>query len=126
MFSCNRHETRLIMEGHLTGAVRRYDNKMGCPHRPGAELVFTSPYMPGFEGQEVIIAKGRCMSVRPGTVAEFRKNDNIAHMDGFDNAISWHTHFSSQMYKGIRDTEPVFHLQVKVDEIEKNPKPGAR
>lgn len=125
MFSCNRHETRLLMENHLAGVVRRYSKDVGCPHVPGAQMVFTSRYMRGFEGQDVVVAKGRCVSVRPGTVGEFRKNDSIAHMDGFDNGVSWHTYFTTQMYKGIRDTEPVFHIQVKIDAIEKNPRPGA-
>ncbi len=121
MFSCNRHETNLIMQGKLGGAVRRYDKKMGCPHRAGADILITSKFTRENPGTDTPIAEGQIVSVRPGSVGDFRRNDTVAQIDGFPNAVAWHTYFSRHVYPGIKDTEPVHHIQMRVTKIEKKP-----
>ena len=126
MFSCNRNETRRILEGKAVGAVRKYDPKVGCPHKPGSELILTSKFMPGFEGQSVPFAKAEITSVRPGTAAQFRKDDHIGQMDGYKNAAAWWAYFSGQMYAGIKDSEPLHHVQFRILEMDKDPQPGGQ
>lgn len=126
MFSCNNHETRRIQEGRAVGVVRRYDPKGGCPHKPGAEIVLTSRFMAGFENQAVPFAKAQVVSVRPGTAAQFRKDDHIGQMDGYDNAAAWWTYFSTNIEKGIKDGELLHHIQFRILEMDKNPQKGGR
>jgi hypothetical protein len=104
--------------------VRKYDPKAGCPHKTGAEIVLTSKFMPGLEGQSVPFARAQVINVRPGTAAQFRKDDSIAQMDGFENAQSWWGYFSTQMYKGIGDDEQVHHIRFHIIEMDKSPQPG--
>lgn len=122
MFSCNRYETRKILENKAVGVVRKYDPKMGCPHTIGSEIVLVSKFMPGFEGQSVPFAKAQIVSVRPGTAAQFRKDDHVGQMDGYSNAAAWWGYFSGQMYKGTKDSELLHHIQFRVTEVEKHPK----
>ena len=124
MFSCNRYETRRILEGRAVGAVRKYDPRMGCPHKTKAEIVLTSRFMPGLEGQSIPFSMAEITSVRPGTAAQFRKDDHIGQMDGYDNAAAWWTYFSNEMYRGIKDEEPLHHIQFRIIEMDKNPQTG--
>ncbi len=120
MFNCNRHETRLINGGTLHGVIRRYANDVGCPHDPGGEIIFTSKFLRKHEGKEVPFAKGTVVSVRPGTVGEFRRSDVIAQMGGYANGVAWHTYFATQQYPGIRDDERVYNIQVRVTDVDKS------
>lgn len=121
MFSCNRHETNLIMQGKFGGAVRKYDPKSGCPHKPGSKILVSSKFTRENPGKDTPIAEGMVVSVRPGTVGEFKKNDSLAKLDGFANAQSWYTYFARHVYPGVRDDEQVFHVQMRLTQIEKKP-----
>jgi hypothetical protein len=124
MFSCNRYETRKILEGRATGAVRKYDPETGCPHKAKAEIVLTSRYMPGFEGQAIPFARAQVVSVRPGTAAQFRKDDMIGQMDGYGNAAAWWAYFSNEMYRGVKDDEQLHHIKFRIIEMDRNPQKG--
>ena len=124
MFSCNRHETRRMLEGRAVGAVRKYDSAEGCPHKSGAEIVLTSRFMPGFEGQAVPFARAQVVTVRPGTAAQFRKDDHIGQMDGYENAAAWWAYFSGHMYRGVKDSEKLYHVQFRIIQMDKNPQKG--
>lgn len=116
MFSCTRTETRLIMESKAAGVVRRYPVGK-CPHKPGSQLVFTSPFFPGKEGKEFPFARATITSVRPGTVKQFRKDKMLPRMDGFANGAVWEGHLQ-QFYHGIGDDASVYHVSFKIDNID--------
>jgi|GEM_PF-5551904 len=119
MFSCTRTETRLIMEGKCAGIVRRYP-KGTCPHSANGELVFTSKFLPWTpdDGKPIPFGKATVVSVRPGTVAQFRKDKRLPITDGFANGEVWFGHLS-QFYGGISDDESVCHITFRVNEIDK-------
>lgn len=120
MFSCTRTETRLIINGKSCGVVRRYDGK--CPHKAGSEIVFTSKFLPWLaqdDERSIPFAKGIVVSVRPGTVGGFRKDNTMAERDGFSNGAVWHGHLN-QHYRGIGDDVPVHHVTFKLEEVDKN------
>ena len=119
MFSCTRTETGFVMNGKTAGAVRRYPEG-DCPHAPGGQIIFSSKYLPWVPGNKsIVFAKGTIVSVRPGTVERFRKDNRLAEQDGFANAAVWHGHLN-QLYKGIKDDEFVYHITFRVDEVDKN------
>jgi len=111
-------ETGLILEGKASGVVRRYGES--CPHEPGNEIVFTSKYLAGTKDptQEVPFAKGQVVSVRPGTVGQFRKDKMLAEKDGYANGNVWYGHMS-QLYKGISDDTQVHHVSFRIVELDK-------
>jgi len=116
MFSCSRTETKLINEGRCCGVVRRYPPNE-CPHKPGSLLQFSSsflPEMPPSDNTQVVFATATIVSVRPGTVASFRKDDMLARQDGFENGPVWHGHLN-QYYKGIPDDASVYHITFRID-----------
>lgn len=118
MFSCTRHETHAFREGKAIGAVRRYDGPEGCPHEAGAEIMLSSKFIPGNPaGQEVVFAKAKVVSVRPGTVMQFRKDKMLAEQDGFGSSPSWHGHLVNILYKGIRDDAKVYHVTFRIEEM---------
>lgn len=120
MFQCTRTETRLFMEGKSGGVVRKYGGD--CPHKAGNDIVLTSKYLPwtGDDGKSVPFAKGVIVSVRPGTVARFRKDKMIAQTDGFGSPPAWHGHLN-MLYQGIRDDESVHHITIRIDAVDKDP-----
>ena len=120
MFSCTRKETQLIMQGQSCGVVRRYSDE-GCPHEPGGEIVFTSQYLPWTcdNPSPVPFAKATVVSVRPGSVKKFKRDNEMAKRDGFANALDWYTHFSMMVYKGIGDDTPVHHVTFRLLEVDK-------
>lgn len=117
MFACNRNETRQIMEGKATGVARRYPG--GCPHVPGSELWLTSDSLDrSGAGRHIPFAKIQVVSVRPGTVGQFRRDPMIAEIDGYANGAVWFGQMS-QMYKGIKDTDNIVHLKFRVIQMDK-------
>jgi len=118
MFSCTRTETRFVMEGKTAGAVRKYP-KGECPHKAGSQIAFTSKFLPWMEGdrKSVPFARGTIVSVRPGTVGSFRKDNRLAKQDGFANGNVWHGHLC-QLYDGIKDDESVYHITFRVDKVD--------
>jgi hypothetical protein len=52
-------------------------------------------------------------------VGQFRKDDNLAKQDGFANGQVWHGHLN-QFYNGIMDSENVYHITFRLDEIDKD------
>jgi len=120
MFSCTRTETRLIVEGKCAGVVRRYE-RGACPHAVGSQIVFSSkflPWLPHDDDRSIPFAQGTIVSVRPGTVGQFRKDQRLAETDGFANGPVWHGHLN-QLYKGIGDDASVYHITFKLEEIDK-------
>jgi hypothetical protein len=115
MFTCNRWETKVIMEGRASGCSRVYGN--GCPHRIGGELVLTSRYL-DLEGRDIPFAKAQVVSIRPGTVGEFRRDKMLAEIDGYANGEVWFGQMN-QMYKGLKDTDKVYHIKFRIIEIDK-------
>jgi len=118
MFSCNRHETRCFLEGRATGAVRRYSEDHGCPHEPGSEIVLTSPFLDG-KGTHIPFAKAVVISVRPGTLAQFARDEGIARMDGFRVAKEWESWVKKILYPGIHDDAKVYHLKLRLSDVDK-------
>ena len=115
MFACNRLETKLIMGGEATGVCRKYGDS--CPHVPGAEIVLTSKFLDN-SGRNIHFAKATIISVRPGTVGQFRRDKRQAKRDGYANGEHWHGNLS-QMYKGMRDTDKMYHLTFQITQIDK-------
>jgi len=119
MFSCTRTETQLIVAGKTAGAVRRYPAGE-CPHSAGGQIVFTSRYLPWVkDGKSFIFAKGTIVSMRPGTVGRFRKDNRMAEQDGFANGPTWHGHIN-QLYAGIKDDESVYHITFKIEDVDRS------
>lgn len=120
MFHCTGFETRQIMAGKATGVVRRYDKQ--CPHEVGAEIVFTSKMIdrqaPETGPREIPFARVTVVSVRPGSVREFRDDLMIAEMDGHANGNTWFEHHR-KFYGSIKDTDKLFHIKFKVIEMDK-------
>jgi len=122
MLTCTMTETKLIMEGKTAGIVRRYDG--ACPHEVGSQLVFASEYLPwaprGEDGKRkaVPFARGTIVSLRPGSVGQFRKDKMLAETDGYANPNVWHGHLR-QFYKGIPDDANVFHITFRLEEVDK-------
>jgi hypothetical protein len=118
MFSCNKHETRCFLEGRATGVVRRYSEEHGCPHEPGSEIVLTSQFLDG-KGTAIPFAKATVVSVRPGTIAQFERDSGIARMDGFGAGKEWKSWAKKMLYPGIHDDAKVYHLKLRITELDK-------
>lgn len=114
MFSCTRHETVAIRQGRSTGAVRRYLGE--CPHKPSSMIKLSSKYVDGANGREIVFATATVVSVRPGTVGQFRKDKALAEKDGFESGPAWYTHLKRFLYKDARDGEKVYHVSFKIEE----------
>ena len=93
MFSCTKTEARRIAEGKAVGVTRRYEHG-DCPHKVGNDIVFTGNFFRGYEGQQVPFARGKIVSVRPGTVGQFRNDEMLAYQDGFSTSPEWHGHIN--------------------------------
>jgi len=122
MFPCTRNETRLIMEDKACGVVRPYPDG-ACPHRVGSELVFTSKFLPwmGDSDQSVPFAKATIVSVRPGTIGAFRKDDQLAERDGFANGEVWLGHLRQiPGYEDIGDDVSAYHITFRLIEVDKD------
>ena len=122
MFFCTRRETKLIMEGRSCGFVRRYSPPEGCPHKSNSQIVFTSKYLPWTpdDGKSIPFAKATVVSVRPGTVGSFRRDNRQAGDDGFANGEVWVGHLRQiRGYEDIDDAAPVYHVKFRIDEIDK-------
>jgi hypothetical protein len=115
MFDLNRFETKQIMEGRATGCTRKYGDV--CPHVPGAEIIFTSKFL-DLSGKSVPFARAQVVSVRPGTVGEFRRDSMIAEIDGYPNGEVWYGQMGV-MYKGVKDTDKMHHIKFRIIEIDK-------
>lgn len=115
MFELNRFETKQVMEGSASGCARKYGNE--CPHKPGSEIVLTSRFLDS-SGRSIPFAKANVVSVRPGTVGEFRRDPMIAEMDGYPNGEVWFGQLS-QMYRGMKDSEKIFHIRFMITDIDK-------
>jgi len=115
MFSCNRYETKVIMDGKSSGMVRQYGDI--CPHEVGAEIVLTSSYLTQ-DGKALPFARATVTSVRPGSVGEFRRDPMLYETDGYKNGEHWFGNMS-QMYRGIKDTDKMFHISFRLIEIDK-------
>ncbi|MBN2258209.1 MAG: hypothetical protein JW704_10345 [Anaerolineaceae bacterium] len=115
MFSCNRLETQLIMEGRASGVARKYGKD--CPHVVGAELVLTSDTLDG-SGRHIPFARATVTSVRPGTVGQFRKDKIQAEKDGYQSGEHWYGNLR-QMYRGLNDTDKMHHISFLIIEIDK-------
>lgn len=125
MFALNRHETKQIMSGKASGAARKYDV---CPHKAGAEIVFTSKYL-DTSGRSIPFAKATISSVRPGTVGQFRRDQMVAAMDGYENGEHWFG-MMSIMYPGLQDSDEITHIKFRITEMDRDagrrPDMGAR
>jgi len=117
MFAVNRYETGKILTRRASGIVRKYD--AGCPHRVGDELVLTSKFLPAGSpnGRGVPFAKAQIVTIRPSTVRQFKEDPMIAEMDGYNNSSVWYEQMRV-MYKGLRDTDQVYHLKLRFIEID--------
>ena len=116
MFTCNRFETKQIMEGKASGATRVYDK---CPHVVGATIILTSKYIDqSGQGRAIPFAKATIVSIRPGTVGQFRRDNEQAKRDGYGNGNHWLGQMQ-QMYRGLRETDPMDHISFKITEIDK-------
>lgn len=116
MFACNRHETRMLMEGKASGVVRKYGD--ACPHNVGDEIALTSLYLDESK-RNIPFCKAAVISVRPGTVGQFKQDPMIAEMDGYPNGLVWFGQIN-QMYGGtLTDDDKVFHLKLRIEEIDK-------
>lgn len=105
------------MTGMATGCTRKYGDN--CPHRPGAEIVFTSKSMDLTGGDRSIpFARAQVVTVRPGTVGEFRRDPMIAEMDGYENGEVWYGQMKV-LYGGLRDSEKMHHIKFRIIEIDK-------
>lgn len=91
----------------------------GCPHAVGNKIVLTSKYLRPDDG-EVPFAVGVLMSVRPVTFDQMLHNEQYAQMDGFPNAHAWEQHFRNVLYKGIGSDVPLFRLQFRLEEMERD------
>ena len=115
MFACNRHETKVFMNGMASGCTRMYEK---CPHEVGAEIILTSKFLDN-SGRSIPFAKAQITSIRPGTVGEFKNNPMIAEMDGYQNGAVW----KGQMdvfYGGVKDDYRMFHLKFRISEIDRD------
>jgi hypothetical protein len=117
MFSCTRYETKQIQEGLAMSVTRAYPS--GCPHEVGSRIVLTSKYLTPNDG-EVPFAVGVIMSVRPVTFDQMRHSDKYAQMDGFPNVHAWEQHFTNVLYKGANVDAPLFRLQFRMEELERD------
>jgi hypothetical protein len=115
MLELNRWETKQVMSGRATGIVRKYDG--GCPHSPGGELILTSKYLDS-KSRNIPFAKAQVVTVRPGTVGQFRRDPMIAEMDGYANGEVWFGQMGV-MYRGIKNEEQVYHIKFRITEIDK-------
>lgn len=116
MFACNRHETRVFMEGKAVGVVRKYGDT--CPHTVGEEIALTSQYLDDSK-RNIPFCKGTIVSIRPGTVGQFKGDPMIAEMDGYPNGRVWFAQLN-QMYGNIlTDDDKVFHLKLRLEEMDK-------
>lgn len=115
MFDLNRFETKQVMQGRATGFTRKYGDT--CPHVPGAEIILTSKFLDRY-GKSIPFARAQVVSVRPGTVGEFRRDSMIADIDGYPNGEVWHGQMN-MMYKGVKDTEKMHHIKIRIIEIDK-------
>lgn len=117
MFSLTRRETGRVMSGLASGCARKYDG--GCPHKPGGEIVLTSKYIDASgQGRSIPFAKVEVVSVRPGTVGEFRMDPVIAEIDGYENGEVWFGQMS-QLYRGLKNTDEIYHIKWRVLEIDR-------
>lgn len=117
MFSCTRYETKQIQEGRAMSVTRVYPS--GCPHVVGSKIIFSTRYLTPNDG-EVPFAVGVLMSVRPVTVEQMRHNKQYAVMDGFPSTDAWEQHFRSVLYKGIGLDAPLYRLQFRLEEMERD------
>jgi len=115
MFSCNRWETKQIMEGKACGVVRQYGES--CPHLVGGEIVLTSAFLDK-SGREIPFAKAQVVSVRPGLAGEFRRDKMLVETDGYSNGEHWHGQMRI-MFGGIKDTDQLWHLTFRITEMDK-------
>lgn len=116
MFACNRHETRMFMEGKATGVVRKYGDT--CPHMVGDVIALTSQYLDESK-RNIPFCKATIISIRPGTIGQFRGDPMIAEMDGYANGNVWLGQMN-QIYGGIlTNDDKVFHLKLRLEEIDK-------
>lgn len=121
MFSLSRHETKLVMSGKATGAARVYSD---CPHKPGNEIYLSSRTIDASGARRSItFAKAQIISVRPGTVGQFRRDPMIAEMDGYANGESWRAQLGVR-YKGIKDTDNITHIKFRI--LQMDTKAGSR
>lgn len=116
MFALNRFETKQIMSGRAGGCARKYGDE--CPHKPGDEIVLSSRFLSPADNS-IPFAKAQVVSVRPGTVAEFRRNPMIAEMDGYPNGEVWFGQMNV-MYKGLKEDEKMHHIKFRILEIDKD------
>ena len=89
------------MEGKASGLTRKYHGQ--CPHQVRGELILTSRFLELDEERPIPFAKATIISVRPGTVGEFRRNNVQAQKDGYDNGNHWLGNMS-MMYRGLKDS----------------------
>jgi hypothetical protein len=104
------------MEGMATGLVRKYDGE--CPHHVRGQLVLTSRFLePGGE-RPIPFARAEIISIRPGTVGQFRRDKTQAEKDGYKNGAHWFGNIN-RMYKGLKDSDEVYHLSFRIIQIDK-------
>lgn len=115
MLTCNQYETKLIMDGSCDGIVRRYPD--GCPHSVKSEIVLTSKYLDGV--RNIPFARATITSIKPGTVAQFRRDNEQAKKDGYKSASHWFGNIN-RMYKGLRDDDSLHHLSFRIIQIDKD------
>ena len=115
MFALTRYETKVIMEGKASGCARKYDN---CPHAVGAEIVLTSKFLDQ-SGRSIPFAKATVVSIRPGTVQQFKADPMIAEMDGYPNASVWAGQMRV-MYGTLKDTDKITHIKFRITELDRD------
>lgn len=119
MLYCTGYETRKIMDGSAAGLVRMGE----CPYLPGDEIVLTSDAIDKDNGdgksRHIPFAKAQVISVRPGTVRQFKQDKMTMSMDGYENGNVWVQHHRSNLYKSMKDTDKVHHVKFRITQIDK-------
>lgn len=116
MFACTRLETKMVMEGRASGVVRKYGDS--CPHFRGEKIVLTSKFL-DLSGRSIPFAKVEVMTVRPGSIGEFRRDPFISQIDGYDNGEHWMGQMR-MLYPGTNEDEKVFHIKFNVVELDRD------
>ena len=114
MFALTRHETKQIMAGQAGGVARIYDV---CPHEIGMQMHMTSKFLDQ-SGRSIPFVKVQIVSLRPGTCGQFRKDQQQAKTDGYENAAMWHGQMNV-MYQGIKDSAKMTHIKFRVLELDR-------
>lgn len=118
MFALDSTETRMLLEGRCGGVVRRYHGGIsGCPHAPKSKLTLTSKFLDG-TGRPIPFGTVEVISVRPGTMDQFSRLDELAQRDGYRDGKHLRA-VLARRYPGMRGDEPVVHLSWRVVELDR-------